>query len=401
MTKKEFFEAMERQGLALTFDDVSLKTGYSEVPPAKISVVSLFSTNIVLKSPFVSAAMSAVTGHVVSEHMALFGGIGVIHYSYEPDEQAAEVALVKSYFNTSGLDIDAIISRYPRERWNLDPSGRLRVAAAISTIEADSQTVQRAEILVKEGVDALVIDTAHGVTKSVFATLAELKHRFGNSVDVVVGNVSNGPSAKRLADEGVNCIKVGQGCGATCKTRDVTGCGTPQLSAIYDCVKCTIGLGIPICADGGITKPGDVTKAIAAGADSVMLGRALAGTDEAPNGDIITLDDGTKWKSYWGMGSRKALAASALARGRYNQQNADRMVTQGVEGLVEYVGRIDAVLYKYEGGLRYGMGMVGAADIEQLKSKAEFVRVTSSGLQESRPHHMMTIKGTSNCKGGN
>jgi len=280
------------------------------------------------------------------------------------------------------------------EKYNTDSKGRLRVGAAIGT---GKSAIERAEKLIEENVDVLVIDTAHGDSKPVFDTLKELKQKFQN-VDVVVGNVSVGESAKRLATAGADGIKVGQGPGSICTTRIIAGIGRPQVSAVYECAKAVEGLGVPICADGGVKSSGDITIAIAAGASSVMLGSLLAGTHEAP-GETLFLQ-GQTWKVYRGMGSLGAMEKNSGSRERYGQSNNGKgeIVPEGVEGVVSYKGRLKEVMVQYIGGLRRGMGYVGAANILELQEKGEFDRITNAGLAESHPHDIKITKDSPNYK---
>jgi len=278
------------------------------------------------------------------------------------------------------------------QSYNIDSAGHLRVAAAIGT--GDS-ALGRATLLANASVDVIVIDTAHGDSKPVFETLKEIKRAFPD-IDVVVGNVSEGASAKRLVDAGADGIKVGQGSGSICTTRMVAGIGCPQVTAIYNCAKAIQDSGVPVCADGGIEYSGDITVAIGAGAHSVMLGNLLAGTEETP-GEIITIDD-MRYKHYRGMGSLGVMIESRESRNRYGQTNLgkDKLVPEGVEGAVPCKGPVEKSLYQYVGGLRSGMGYVGARTIEELQEKADFYRISSAGLAESHPHNIRIVKDAPN-----
>lgn len=269
---------------------------------------------------------------------------------------------------------------------NKDEYGRLRVAAAIG-VKGDS--IQRAEILVKEGVDALVIDTAHGHSIGVVQTLKVLKEKFPNT-DVVVGNIATGAAAKFLVEAGADAVKVGIGPGSICTTRIVAGVGYPQLSAILEVSEAIKGSGVPIIADGGIRYTGDIPKAIAAGADSVMLGSLLAGTKESPGETIIY--EGRKFKSYRGMGSVEAMQKGS--KDRYFQDNENdvgKLVPEGIVGRVPYKGELHETMHQFVGGLRAGMGYCGATDIETLK-KAQFIQITAAGMKESHPHDVTITK---------
>ena len=261
-----------------------------------------------------------------------------------------------------------------------DAQGRLRVAAGIG-ITADA--VQRAEALVEAGVDALVLDSAHGHSKNVINTLKDIKKQFSN-VDVVVGNIATGEAAKLLADAGADAVKVGIGPGSICTTRVVAGVGVPQLSAVYDVYKALRDYDIPLIADGGIRYSGDIVKALAAGGDSVMLGGLLAGVEESPGTTILF--NGRKFKTYRGMGSLEAMQQGS--KDRYMQGDvvdAKKLVPEGIVGRVPYKGDLSEVIYQMAGGLRSGMGYCGAANIEKLH-EARFCRITNAGVLESHPH---------------
>ena len=217
-------------------------------------------------------------------------------------------------------------------------------------------------------------------------------------MDVVVGNISIGDSAKRLADAGADGIKVGQGGGSICTTRVIAGIGRPQISAIYDCVKSIEEYNIPICADGGLRNSGDIPLAIAAGAHSVMMGGMLAGTEEAP-GEIV-FSEGLQWKNYRGRGSKGAMEKSTSSRERYQQKQTEKnqLIPEGIEGRVLYKGKLADVLFQYVGGLRRGMGYAGAASIEELRGKGDFDRITSAGFSESHPHDIRITEDSPNYR---
>lgn len=290
-------------------------------------------------------------------------------------------------------DLKRLVSGRVSEH-NLDERNQLRVGAAIG-VGADA--LARAALLVAEHVDVLVIDTAHGDSAPVMETLHELKSFFGDRVDVVAGNVSEGASAKRLIDAGADGIKVGQGPGSICTTRIIAGIGAPQVSAIYQCARVAEERDIPVCADGGIKYSGDIPIAIAAGASCVMLGSMLAGTKEAP-GELVFFE-GRQWKQYRGMGSVGAMTESIGSRERYNQravfQKSD-LVPEGVEGLVPYKGDVRDVIVQYVGGLRRGMGYTGSKNIELLRTDADFVRLSPAGNIESHPHDVKITKESPN-----
>jgi IMP dehydrogenase len=270
---------------------------------------------------------------------------------------------------------------------NKDAYGRLRVAAAVG-VTADA--VQRTEALVKSGVDAIVIDTAHGHTKGVASVLKEVKANFPE-LDVVVGNIATAEAAKYLVDLGADAVKVGIGPGSICTTRIIAGVGYPQLSAVLQVSKAIKGSGVPIIADGGIRYTGDIPKAIAAGADCVMLGSLLAGTKESPGETIIF--EGRKFKSYRGMGSIEAMNKGS--KDRYFQDIEDdikKLVPEGIVGRVPYKGELVESIHQFLGGLKAGMGYCGAGDVETLKENGKFVQLTASGIRESHPHNIQITK---------
>lgn len=273
---------------------------------------------------------------------------------------------------------------------NKDQYGRLRVAAALGVT---NDTLERATALVKAGVDAVVIDTAHGHTQGVVTVLKEVKKNFPN-LDVVVGNIATGEAAKYLVAAGADAVKVGIGPGSICTTRVVAGVGFPQLSAIMEVAEAIKGSGVPVIADGGIRYTGDIPKAIAAGADTVMLGSLLAGTKESPGETIIF--EGRKFKSYRGMGSIEAMEKGS--KDRYFQDVEDdvrKLVPEGIVGRVPYKGEVYETMHQFIGGLRAGMGYCGSKDIDTQK-EAKFVRITSSGISESHPHNVTITKESPN-----
>ena len=474
----------------LTFDDVLLIPSYSEVLPREVDLSSMFTRNIRINTPIVSAAMDTVTEDELAIAIAREGGIGVIHKNMTVEKQAAQVRRVKRAENVMILDpitinLDAtvaeainLMSEYriggipvidkngilkgivtnrdlrfetnrrkkitevmttdlittnhqttleaaarilqkhkieklpmvdeagkliglltykdiakAKDRPNSckDETGRLRVAGAVG-IAAD--TLQRVEALINAGVDAIVIDTAHAHTKSVIKILKEIKSQF-TSVEVVAGNIGTAEAAKKLVKEGADALKVGIGPGSICTTRVIAGVGVPQLSAIYNVAKAVEGSGVPIIADGGIRYSGDIIKAIAAGADSIMTGSLFAGVEESPGETIIY--SGRKFKAYRGMGSLEAMQQGS--KDRYFQDMEDdiqKLVPEGIAGRVPYKGTLAEVIYQMTGGLRSGMGYVGAKNISILKKESRFVRVTNSGIIESHPHDVSITKESPN-----
>jgi IMP dehydrogenase len=270
---------------------------------------------------------------------------------------------------------------------NKDSFGRLRVAAAIGVTP---DAVERAAALVKSGVDAVIIDTAHGHTKGVVDVLKAIKTKFPD-LDVVVGNIATAEAAKYLVEAGADAVKVGIGPGSICTTRVVAGVGFPQFSAVLEVAAALKGTGVPVIADGGIRYTGDIPKAIAAGADCVMLGSLLAGTKESPGETIIY--EGRKFKSYRGMGSVEAMKEGS--KDRYFQDVEDdikKLVPEGIVGRVPYKGDLYESIHQFVGGIRAGMGYCGAKDIQALKETGRFVKITSSGISESHPHNVMITK---------
>ena len=270
---------------------------------------------------------------------------------------------------------------------NKDHYGRLRVAAAIGVTH---DAVERTSALVQSGVDAIVIDTAHGHTKGVVSVLKSIKKEFPE-LDVVVGNIATAEAAKYLVNAGADAVKVGIGPGSICTTRVVAGVGFPQFSAVLEVAAALKGSGVPVIADGGIRYTGDIPKALAAGADCVMLGSLLAGTKESPGETIIY--EGRKFKSYRGMGSVEAMKEGS--KDRYFQDVEDdikKLVPEGIVGRVPYKGDLYESIHQFVGGIRAGMGYCGAKDIETLKEIGKFVKITSSGISESHPHNVMITK---------
>jgi IMP dehydrogenase len=274
-----------------------------------------------------------------------------------------------------------------------DEQGRLRTGAAVGV---GPDALERADALVGEEVDVLVVDTAHGHSRAVIDVVRQIKSRW--DVQVIAGNIATAEAASALVDAGADAIKVGIGPGATCTTRIVAGVGVPQVTAIHDCSQAASSHGVPVVSDGGVTSSGDIAKAIAAGADSVMTGSLLAGVDESP-GEVV-LFQGERFKEYRGMGSLGAMKARGFSKDRYFQgdvEDVDRLVPEGIEGRVPYKGPVANVLQQLVGGLRQAMGYCGAATVEEMKT-ARFVRITTAGLRESHPHDMTMTKEAPNYR---
>ena len=274
-----------------------------------------------------------------------------------------------------------------------DERGRLRVGAAVGV---GDDALERAQALVAGGVDLLIVDTAHGHSHGVVEMVAKIKNV--SSVEVLAGNVATAEATRALIDAGADGVKAGVGPGSICTTRVVAGVGVPQVTAIYDCAEIAAAEGVPLIADGGMTSSGDIAKALAAGADTVMLGSLLAGVDEAP-GEVILLQ-GERFKEYRGMGSLGAMRARSFSKDRYFQgdvEDVDKLVPEGIEGRIQYKGALRPIVYQLVGGLRQAMGYCGAATIEEMK-RAHFVRITSAGLRESHPHDVTITKEAPNYR---
>lgn len=481
------------QDRALTYDDVLLRPGYSEVLPKDVELSGQFSRHISMNVPIVSAAMDTVTESKTAIVMAQEGAIGVVHKNLSAEDQAQEVAKVKKYeagmiidpvtvnpddslfkvtditrkFKISGVpvvdsqhklvgiltnrdlrfetnfsqrvgdvmtkgklvtapegttleeakkilqkhrieklpvvnaqgvlkglitikDIEKSIA-YPNA--NKDKFGRLRVAAAIGVGEKE---IERAHFLVEAAVDALVVDTAHGHSKGVIEMLKILKKKYPE-IDVVVGNVATREACQDLIRAGADAIKVGIGPGSICTTRVVAGIGVPQIAAIMDCREICHKNNVPYIADGGIKYSGDVVKALAAGAYSVMIGSLFAGTDESPGETILY--QGRSYKVYRGMGSLGAMMRGS--KDRYLQSEVEdlgKLVPEGIEGQVPYRGSLSSNIYQLVGGIRSGMGYVGAKDLQELREKARFVTISNAALKESHPHDIHITKEAPNYR---
>jgi IMP dehydrogenase len=284
--------------------------------------------------------------------------------------------------------------RYPHA--SKDAQGRLLVGAAVGV---GPDALERAEALVGAGVDALVVDTAHGHSRAVVEMTRTVKERF--DVQVIAGNIATGDAAEMLISAGADAVKAGVGPGSICTTRVVAGVGVPQVTAVFDVAQVAAREGVPVIADGGITSSGDVAKAIAAGADTVMLGSFLAGTDESP-GDVI-VHQGERFKEYRGMGSLGAMRARGFSKDRYFQGDVEDpgdLVPEGIEGRVAYKGPLRPIVHQLVGGLRQAMGYCGAAAIDEMKTRTSFVRITGAGLRESHPHSVTITKEAPNYRRG-
>ena len=352
---------------SLTFDDVLLLPRYSRVLPSKTDISLKLTKKILLKVPFLSSAMDTVTESRMASAIANEGGIGIIHRNLNIKKQSEEVKKVNRK--------------------------KLFVGAAIGTNKED---IERARSLISNGVDLIVIDTAHGHSEKVLKTLSKIK-KITKEIPICVGNVATGDAAKRLYNSGADIIKVGIGPGSICTTRMVAGIGVPQISAIMDVKKKLRKKEIKIISDGGIKFSGDIAKALAAGADAIMMGSIFAGTEESPGKKFKS--KGKYYKQYRGMGSVGAMSAGSA--NRYFQKNfkdKSKFVAEGVEGRVEFKGKISKIIYQLQGGLRSSMGYIGAKNLKEINKKAKFVKITKAGFYESMVHSVEMTQKTNNYK---
>ena len=346
---------------SFTFDDVTLVPQYSSVLPSETITAIKLSYNLNLQIPLMSSAMDTVTESKMAIAISKLGGIGVIHRNLSIEKQVMEIKKVKK-------------SNY-------------LVGAAIGV---DPKEFERAEELIKVKTDLIVIDTAHGHTQKVLNMVRKIKKKL-NNCNLCAGNIATGKAAKFLADSGVDIVKVGIGPGSICTTRLVAGIGVPQLSAVLEVKKALKNYKTKIISDGGIKFSGDLAKAIAAGADAIMIGSLFSGTIESP-GKIIK-HKGKLYKNFRGMGSAGAMAAGSADR--YYQkksQNVSKYVPEGVEGLVKFKGTVEKIIYNLIGGLKSSMGYLGAKTISDLQKKGEFVKITKAGFYESMVHNVDHVK---------
>ena len=369
----------------LTFDDVLLIPAESHVLPNEVKLDTKLAPNLQLHIPLISAGMDTVTEGNMAIAMAENGGLGVIHKNLSIEVQVEEVKKAKGKTVDPNLPHPAV-----------DDQGRLLAAAAVGVT---SDTFERAESLLEAGADAIVIDTAHGHSAGVLRKIKEIREHFPNAT-LIAGNVATGEGTAALFDAGVDVVKVGIGPGSICTTRIVAGVGVPQITAIYDAASVAQKYGKKIIADGGIKYSGDVVKALAAGGNAVMLGSMFSGTTEAP-GTIFT-NEGKQFKSYRGMGSVGAMSQQHGSSDRYFQggvNEANKLVPEGVEALVPYKDDVSNIIYQIDGGLRAGMGYVGAGTIDELIENSQFVQITNAGLRESHPHDVQMAKEAPNYGG--
>ena len=347
---------------ALTFDDVTLAPKYSEVLPSEVNTETQLSSFLKLKIPLLSSAMDTVTESKMAIAIAKVGGIGVIHRNLNIKKQINEIKKVKSK--------------------------RLLIGAAVG---AGPQEHKRAKAILQEGVDLIVVDTAHGHTKKVAEIIKIIKKIKNKKTSLCAGNIATPEAAKFLIKLGVDIVKVGIGPGSICTTRVVAGIGVPQLSAILSVKKGVRNNKTKIISDGGIKYSGDIAKALAAGADAVMIGSLFAGSTETP-GKLIK-KNGKLFKSFRGMGSVGAMNKGSADRYFQNKQkDISKYVPEGVEGFVRYKGNVSSIIYKLIGGLKSSMGYLGAKKVVNLKNKPYFVKITKAGFYESMVHNVDEIK---------
>tara|TARA_X000001036_G_scaffold405810_1_gene414062 strand:- start:454 stop:1533 length:1080 start_codon:yes stop_codon:yes gene_type:complete len=352
---------------ALTFDDVLLLPRFSSVVPSQTDLGTNLSKKIELKLPFISSAMDTVTESKMAIAMAKNGGLGVVHRNLKIQKQCNEIKKVKEK--------------------------NLKVGAAIGTSQND---INRAKQLIDNGVDLLVIDTAHGHSKNVLFTLNKVK-KISKKIPVCVGNIATSEAAKTLYNSGADILKVGIGPGSICTTRMVAGIGVPQITAIINVKNSMKNKNIKIISDGGIKFSGDIIKAIAAGADAIMMGSIFAGTEESP-GKKFKIKNKI-FKLYRGMGSIGAMSSGSSDR--YFQKNVkdkSKFVPEGVESRVLYKGKVAKIIYQLQGGLRSSMGYIGAQNIHDVIKKSKFIKITKAGFYESMVHSVETIKSSPNFK---
>ena len=351
---------------ALTFDDVTLAPKYSEILPSEVDTKTELSKNLTLKIPLLSSAMDTVTESKMAIAIAKAGGIGIIHRNLEIKKQIKEIKKVKAK--------------------------KLLVGAAVG---AGNNELKRAEAILNENVDLIVVDTAHGHSKKVAEIIKEIKSKKSLKTTLCAGNVATKEAAQFLIKLGVDVIKVGIGPGSICTTRLVAGIGVPQLSAILEARKGIKNNKTKIISDGGIKYSGDIAKALAAGADAVMIGSLFAGTLEAP-GKLIK-KKGSLYKNFRGMGSVGAMNKGSADRYfQKKQKDSSKYVPEGVEGLVKFKGDVGKIIYKLIGGLKSSMGYLGSKKVINLRNKPNFIKITKAGFYESMVHNVDEVKKDSN-----
>ncbi len=343
---------------SLTYDDVLLAPKYSEILPSEVITITKISKNLNLKIPIISSAMDTVTESKMAIAIARAGGIGVIHRNLDINKQISEIRKVKH----KNLNVGAAVGAGPQE-------------------------IKRAEAILKEKIDLIVVDTAHAHTKKVAEIIKKIKKLKSKKTALCAGNIATTEAAKFLSKLGVDAIKVGIGPGSICTTRLVAGIGVPQLSAILAARKGINKKTITLIADGGIKFSGDISKALAAGADAVMIGSLFAGSKESP-GKVIK-KNGKYFKSFRGMGSIGAMNKGSADRYfQKKQKNLSKYVPEGVEGLVKYKGTVEKIIFQLIGGLKSSMGYLGSKNIKSLRNKPRFIKITKAGFYESMVHNI-------------
>lgn len=352
--------------LGLTYDDVLLLPGPSEVVPSEVETGTWLTRKIKLEIPLVSSAMDTVTESQMAIALAKAGGIGIIHRNLAIEDQVTHVKLAKN------------------------------VGLAGAAVGVGEDGFKRAQAIIDAGVDVVVVDTAHGHHRAVLEAIERVK-KFSPNTQVIGGNIATRSGAQALINAGADGVKVGVGPGSICTTRVVAGVGVPQITAIMEANKACSKAGVPLIADGGLQYSGDIVKAIVAGANTVMLGSLFAGCDESPS-ELVEID-GAKFKVYRGMGSLGAMQSrgeqKSYSKDRYMQDDVlseDKLVPEGIEGKIKYRGPVSSVIHQLVGGLRSGMGYAGAADIETLRREGQLIQITAAGLKESHPHDVADIK---------
>ncbi len=352
----------------LTFDDVLVLPNFTDIKRQEIILSSRLTKNIKLDIPLISSPMDTVTASQMALALGRLGGIGIIHRNLTIEDQLKKIQKVKQE--------------------------NLLVGAAVGL---GKDLEERTEALVTAGVDVLVIDSAHGFSKWVIEATKFIHQKYPH-VALIAGNIATAAGAKALIEAGADSLRVGMGPGSICTTRVISGMGVPQITAIMEVASITQKYNIPVIADGGIKNSGDIVKAIAAGADTVMLGSLFAGSDEAP-GEKVTVK-GKIYKRYRGMGSVAAMKQGGAARygQEYIQGKEKKLIAEGVEGLVPYKGKLEDVVSQLTGGLRTGMYYVGAKNIEELKENTRFIKITQASLTESHPHDIVITEPGENYK---
>jgi len=371
MNKTKLLEKKLKQMMeGITFDDVLLLPNYSDFKRKDVDLMVELHKKIKLKLPIISSPMDTVTEEKMAKSMAESGGLGIIHRNLSIGKQTSMVKKIKK------------IKTYDKKA-AVDEKNRLLVGAALGVGDDFSE---RLKALIKEEVDLLVLDSGHGFSKFIIEAVLFIKKNF-SQVPLMAGNIATKEGALALVKAGVDILRVGMGPGSICTTRVVTGMGVPQLTAIFEAVKGSLGKA-KIIADGGIKQPGDIAKALAFGADCVMLGSFLAGCEEAP-GKVVKIN-GKKYKQYRGMGSIAAMKKGAAERyGQKRQTDEKKLIAEGVEGLVEYKGKVSDFLYQIAGSLRSSFYYLGAKNIKEFFEKSRFVKISRAGIIESHPHSIV------------